>query len=221
MRTDHDNLPPWRVDSSEIIIDRPWLRVRQERVTLARGTSIAEFHVIESPSWAAALALTADGQAVIVAQYRHGARGTSVELPAGVIDPSEEPLAAARRELLEETGYESDEWEHLLTVNTEPSRHTSQAWFFVAKNARRAGAPRQEATEDIEVRTVTFAQLVSLALDGGVRHGVHVGAILTAAARGLLPVSLPSGSPPGSGPDVLHAQPQSLAPGANVSGDRR
>lgn len=181
------NLPPWRVDTSEVIIDRPWLRVRQERVTLARGTSMNEFHVIESPSWAAALALTADGQAVVVAQYRHGAGATSVELPAGVIDPTEDPATAARRELLEETGYVAETWQHLLTVDTEPARHTSRAHFYVALGARRAGDQRQEETEDIEVLSVPAADLVEMALNGGVRHGVHVGAILTAAARGLLP----------------------------------
>ncbi len=187
MPNENGDLPPWRVDASEVIIDRPWLRVRQERVTLARGASIEEFHVIESPSWAATLALTADGDAVVVAQYRHGASGTSVELPAGVIDVDEEPLAAARRELLEETGYVSDAWEHLLTVDTEPARHTSRAWFYFAKNARRSGAPRQDETEDLEVRLLPAGDLVRSALHGGVRHGVHVGAILAAAARGLLP----------------------------------
>lgn len=193
------DLPPWRVDASEVIIDRPWLRIRRERVTLARGTSMDEFHVIESPSWAATVALTADGRAVMVAQYRHGAVGTSLELAAGVIDPSEDPLTCAQRELREETGYVSDEWTPLFTVNTEPARHTSRASFFVATNARTDGAPRPEETEDIEVRLVPAKELVQLAIDGGIRHGVHVGAILAAAARGFLPGLATEVAVPGKG----------------------
>ena len=110
-----------------------------------------------------------------------------LEIPGGMIDPGEDPAVAAARELLEETGYVSDDWEPLLTVNTEPARHTSRASFFVAANARPEGPPRQEETEDIEVCLVPAKDLVQLALDGRIRHGVHVGAILAAAARGFLP----------------------------------
>jgi 8-oxo-dGTP pyrophosphatase MutT (NUDIX family) len=177
---------PWRVESSEVLVDRPWLKVHQQRVTVASGATIDEFHLLESPSWAAALAVTAERRVVVVEQYRHGARSISLELPAGVIDAGEAPAAAAERELREETGYQAASWEPLLTTRPEPARGTSTAHFFLGRGARRAAEQRLDASEDIAVREVSAEELVSAALSGRVIHAVHVAAILTAHARGLL-----------------------------------
>lgn len=176
----------WRVLESRVVLDRPWLRVRQERVALPSGVEIDEFHVVEGVDWVAVLAITDAREVVTVEQYRHGLGGTSRELPAGVIDPGETPLDAARRELMEETGYASERWSRLMTVNTEPSRHTNRAHFFVAEGARRTAEPRPEAVEQIEVRVVPGADLLDAVERGAVAHGVHIGAILLAARRGLL-----------------------------------
>lgn len=179
---------PWRVEASAVIVDRRWLRVHEQRIALPSGHRIDEFHLIEGPSWAAALAIDDDGGVVVVEQYRHGAQGPSLELPAGVIEPGEDPGDAARRELREETGYEAARWEPLLAIHTEPARHTTRAHFYVGRGARRIDDQRLDDAEDIAVRVVPAAELVQLALTGGVLHGVHVGAILAAAARGLLPL---------------------------------
>lgn len=177
---------PWRVETSELIVDRTWLRVHQQRIALPSGGRIDEFHLIEGPSWAAALAVTPEGHVVVVEQYRHGIGGPSLELPAGVLDRGEDALDGARRELREETGYEADDWRLLVAVSPEPARHTTRAHFYLASGARRVGAQRLDPSEDIAVRTVPGPELVRLALEGGVVHGVHVAAILAAAARGWL-----------------------------------
>lgn len=176
----------WRVLFEKVIVDRRWLRVREQRVRLPNGHHIDEFHLIEGPDWASVLAMTPNGELVMVRQYRHGIARASLELPAGVIEPHEPPLLAAQRELREETGYTARDWLPLMTVSTEPARHTTHAHFFVALGAERAGAARPEQSEVLEVELHPAAELLGLVEAGEVLHGVHVGAILLAERRGLL-----------------------------------
>jgi 8-oxo-dGTP pyrophosphatase MutT (NUDIX family) len=177
---------PWQVIESRKLLDKQWLELYEERVRLGNGHEIAEFHRIVAPSWAATLCLTESDEVVLVRQYRHGISKESVELPAGVLEPGEPPLQAAQRELREETGYVADEWHSIATFATEPSRHTVHAHFFCALGARAAGERSPEASEDIELVKVPRASLLSLCESGGIVHGVHIGAILLAARRGLL-----------------------------------
>jgi 8-oxo-dGTP pyrophosphatase MutT (NUDIX family) len=176
---------PWRVLSERMIVERRWLQVREQRVALPNGHEIDEFHLIEGPPWAAALAITPRGEVVMVRQYRHGIGQGSLELPAGVIEPGEPPMLSAERELREETGYEAREWRPLLSVSTEPARHTTRAHFFVALGAELAGPARPEQCEVIDVELYGAAELVRLVETGGIVHGVHVAAILLAERRGF------------------------------------
>lgn len=176
----------WSVLFEKIIVDRRWLRVREQRVLLPNGHEIDEFHVIEGPDWASVLAITPAGEVPLVRQYRHGVGRLSLELPAGVIEPNEAPLASAERELREETGYAAREWLPLSTVSTEPARHTTRAHFFVALGAELVGPARPEQSEVIEVELHRADTLLKLVESGEVLHGVHVGAILLAERRGFL-----------------------------------
>jgi 8-oxo-dGTP pyrophosphatase MutT (NUDIX family) len=176
----------WDVLERRALLERRWLRIEQQRIGLPNGGEIDEFHLIESPDWAAVLALTEQQEVVLVEQYRHGASRISRELPAGVIDEGETPRAAAERELLEETGYGGGDWRSLSSVSTEPARHTTRAHFFFATGVSRLAAPRVEASECIEVHLVTVPELLRAIDDGSLFHGVHIGAIATALRRGWL-----------------------------------
>ena len=173
-------MKPWQVLDSKLLISERWLQLREDRVRLGNGHEIDRFHVIHGPDWASVLCVTEASEVVLVRQYRHGIAGPSLELPAGVIEPHELPEDAARRELAEETGYESDDWVRIQSVSTEPARHTTQAHFFCARNARPTKAPAPEETEVLELVKVPLADLPRLATDGSILHGVHVGAILAA-----------------------------------------
>lgn len=179
-------MKPWSVTKSQTIVDRKWLTVKEQHIALPHGGEIAEFHLIESPDWASTLALTDTGHIVLVDQYRHGAGRVSRELPAGVIEPGETPVHAARRELEEETGFVADHWEHLITVNTEPARHTTHGHFYFAKGARRAADQRVDPSEYIDVVLLETKQILPAIAQGTILHGVHVGAIMLAVARGLV-----------------------------------
>jgi 8-oxo-dGTP pyrophosphatase MutT (NUDIX family) len=174
----------WQVLESRPLFERKWLRVRQDRVRTASGVEIAEFHVIESPPWAAILCVTEARELVLVEQYRHGHGGPSLELPAGVLEPGEDPVSAAQRELAEETGYVAPDWQHLWTVRPEPARHDQWAHFAVARGATRSSAQALDATEDITVVLRPLAELDAVL--GEMVHALHVGALLLAARRGLL-----------------------------------
>ena len=169
-----------------MLLERRWISVREDHVRLANGHEIEEFHVIGAPSWAGILAVTDSDEIVLVRQYRHGIAGESLELPAGVIEVGEAPLDAAKRELVEETGYAAQRWEPIASVATEPSRHTVRAHFFCALGAQPIADRTLDASEEIELVLVPRNSLVDLVLRGDVLHGVHVGAILLAERRGLL-----------------------------------
>jgi len=179
-------LVPWQVLERRTLISRRWLTVYEDRVKLANGREMAEFHVLDSPTWAGVLCLTADDEIVLVRQYRHGIAGESLELPAGVIEPGEEPLAGAQRELREETGYLAESWQPIVSVATEPSRHTVRAHFFCALGATPSGVRALDESEDIDVVRVPRAEVLGLIDSGRIVHGIHIGAILLAARRGLV-----------------------------------
>ncbi len=179
-------MKPWQVLDTKLLISERWLQLREDRVRLGNGHEIERFHVIHGPDWASVLCVTEASEVVLVRQYRHGIARPSLELPAGVIEAHETPEEAAKRELVEETGYESDDWVCIQSVSTEPARHTTQAHFFCARGARFSRAPAPEETEVLEVVKVPLAELTRLATDGSIVHGVHIGAILNAVQRGLV-----------------------------------
>lgn len=176
----------WTTLASEKLLERWWITLRADHVRLPSGVEMEEFHVAEYPDWALAVALTEDGQAVLVEQYRYAVDRVGLEFAAGVVQTGEPPLEAARRELLEETGYVADEWTVLGRCAVEPSRHTNYGYLFVARGARRVGAPQLDATEDLRVRLVDAGDLVGLVERGEIVHGTHIAAVFWAMQRGLM-----------------------------------
>lgn len=177
---------PWRVLSEEVIVERRWLRLREQRVELPNGHEIDEYHVVDGPDWAAVLALTDAGEVVMVRQYRHGIGEGSLEMPAGIIEPGEPSLLAAQRELREETGYASESWHALSVVATEPARQSVRAHFFVAQGARLVGSSTPEQTEVLQTELFPARALGKMIDSREIVHGVQLGAILLAARRGFV-----------------------------------
>jgi 8-oxo-dGTP pyrophosphatase MutT (NUDIX family) len=185
--TRHSDTRRWTTVSSKTLLERWWLTLREDHVRLPTGAEIEEFHIAEYPDWALAVALTDDGDAVLVEQYRYAVDRVALEFAAGVVAPGEPPLEAARRELLEETGYAADDWTALGRCAVEPARHTNYGHLFVARGARRVGAPALDATEDLRVQLVPATELSALVERGEIVHGTHIAAVFWALQRGLLP----------------------------------
>ena len=141
----------WKILSSEYLVRRPWLTARRDVAELPDGRINREYYVLEYPDWVNIIAVTQEGQIVMERQYRHALGKTCYELPCGVIEAGETPLEAAKRELLEETGYAGGEWQEWMTLSPNPATSTNLAHSFLATGVEKVSGQHLDATEDIDV----------------------------------------------------------------------
>lgn len=141
----------WTTLESRYIIRRPWLTARVDKVQLPDGRINPEHYVLEYPAWVNVIAVTTDGLMVMVRQYRHGFDEVMVELCAGVVENGEVPIDAAKRELLEETGYAGGVWRELMTIGQNPSISNNLTHCFVAQGVEKVSGQHLDESEDIEV----------------------------------------------------------------------
>lgn len=155
---------------------------RVERLGFAKALP-RDIFVLTCPDWCNVLAETESGDLVLVWQYRFGADELSLEVPGGVIDPGEEPEAAARRELREETGYEADTFELVSVVAPNPAMQNNRCFTYFARGARPTGETAFDDLEDLETLLVPRSEIATL-LDGGViTHALVVVALETYLRR--------------------------------------
>jgi 8-oxo-dGTP pyrophosphatase MutT (NUDIX family) len=127
---------------------------------------------MRSNDWVNVLPLTTDGQAVLIRQPRFGIDAVTLEVPGGVIDAGEEPLAAAQRELREETGYGGGTWRSLGWAHPNPAIQTNRVHMFVADGVVLEGPQHLDALEDIAVELVPTQRLATLADEGTISHAL-------------------------------------------------
>ena len=164
----------WRVLKSTPLLNLgPWLNVRQEVVELPNGTQIPAWFVMDFPNWVNVIAITQEGDFVMIDQYRHALGKTHYELVAGVVDEGETPLQAAMRELSEETGYEGGEWQSFMQLSPNPTNHTNMSYTFLATDVEKVREPHQEPSEDIHVHILTRDEVQQLLTSGEIIQALH------------------------------------------------
>ena len=178
-----DDPGAWRVLTSEYLSRELWYTVRVDRCQLPSGTIIPKYWVNEYPPWVNVVAVTTDDRVVLIRQYRHGIGRVDFEIPAGTTDPEDKSLeSAARRELLEETGYSGGTWSLLMTLSANPALQNNLTYTYLAEGVT-AGAASPDASEDIRVHLVPLADLETLIDNDGFLQALHVAPLMKLLLR--------------------------------------
>jgi ADP-ribose pyrophosphatase len=150
------------------------LQVDVDRIRTPSGTEL-ELELIRHPGAAAVVPILSgedatDPTVLLIRQFRYAGGGMLWEIPAGVLEPGEEPAACARRELREETGAEAERIEHLTTILTTPGFTDEQIHIFLATGLR-VGTATPNADELIETATLPLSRVLEMIRDGEIRDG--------------------------------------------------
>ena len=165
----------WEKIDSQEVVDCKILRVRRDRSRSPRTGAVHDFHILEMPDWINVVPVTPEGNVVLIRQFRHGMEETKLEIPGGAVEAEEaDPIEAARRELLEETGYAADTFVPLGSVAPNPAIQNNRCSSFLAVNAVPAGGQQLDDGEDIGVEEVPFSSIPELIRDGIINHGLVV-----------------------------------------------
>jgi 8-oxo-dGTP pyrophosphatase MutT (NUDIX family) len=162
----------WPVIASRLLHDFRIFRLREDRCVSPRTGVAHDFFVIEAPDWINVVALTATGRVVLIRQHRMGTGVVTLEIPGGMIDPGESPLAAAARELREETGYVAERWTSLGSIDPNPAIQTNRCYTYLAEGCRLAGDPELDEKEDIGVEEADLDAIPALLADGTITHAL-------------------------------------------------
>ena len=190
MRTDQELA--WEPVSVEHIVRDEWIDFRKVRYRYPDGREFGPFYQYSRKSYSVIVPVLPDGRFLCVRQFRQGIGETTTEFPAGGIETEraeygrvtrEGALAAAKRELKEETGYESDEWTHLITIPSNATIADNYAHVFLARNCRKVSGLRLDVTEDLEPVTVTKEEIETMISEGRFQQMGHVMAYLLAVRR--------------------------------------
>jgi ADP-ribose pyrophosphatase len=145
---------PWKTLARRVLLERgPYLTVEEHTVELPDGTVIPDWPWIVTPDYVIVVAVTVDGAFICFRQPKYAAKGLTLAPVGGYLDEGEDPLVAARRELLEETGYEAPEWHSLGRYAIDGNWGVGTAYLFLALGARRVA---ERDADDLEEQIMLF-----------------------------------------------------------------
>jgi ADP-ribose pyrophosphatase len=173
----------WERLRSERLLETPYFALRSDKLRLPGGAVKDPYYVVERPDAAIIFPLTGEGEAVLVRQYRPPLERMELGLPAGLVEEGEKPEAAARRELLEETGYSGGEWEPLGALASSPSLKDNWAYLFLARGVEEMAPPDPDEHELVETVRVPVGELLGLIRAGEIVSSSGVAAVMLALER--------------------------------------
>jgi ADP-ribose pyrophosphatase len=157
----------WKTLSRRVVFDQaPWLVVEYHTVELPDGRQIPDWSWVKTPDYINVVVLTDSGEYLCFRQRKYGVPEPMLSLVGGYIKPGEAPLAAAQRELLEETGYVSGDWVTLGQFLVDPNRGVATGNLFLAREARKTGEIDSDDLEEQEVVMLSRQELEQALAEG-------------------------------------------------------
>ncbi|MCR5474657.1 MAG: NUDIX hydrolase [Lachnospiraceae bacterium] len=174
----------WELVSCENIVEDEWINFRKCEYRFPDGSIYGPFYTYSRRDYAVVVATDTDGRYICVRQFRQGIGRVTTEFVAGGIErsggrqygtaPVEDTLEAAKRELSEETGYESDEWRKLLVVPSNATIADNYAYIYEARNCVRKSGQSLDETEFLNVEKYTKEEIRSLIDEGEFPQAMHI-----------------------------------------------
>ena len=170
-----DKKKPWLILDSKIVFETPIFNLCASRVRSTKNNHEDNFYSISTSDWVNVIPITSDGQVILIRQYRHGIDEYNLECPGGLIDITDNtPLDAARRELLEETGYSSQIIISLGWVHPNPAFQQNHCHYFLALDACKESEQNLEPLEVLDIYPVPLKSIEQLIADGDISHAVTI-----------------------------------------------
>lgn len=166
----------WIRGSSDLHADCRVFEVKREKFRHPERDQAKDFFVIESADWVNVIAVTPDHRLILVSQYRFGIRGFSLEIPGGLLESGEEPVAGGMRELLEETGFVAGRARLLASIHPNPAIMSNTCHLVLAEEVLPDGEPSWDADEEISIMLPTVEQAFEWARDGTITHSIVLNA---------------------------------------------
>ncbi|MDD2850954.1 MAG: NUDIX hydrolase [Desulfuromonadaceae bacterium] len=153
-------LAPWYTEASRTILSlKPWLSVIEDTIKLPSGRIVNDYYRIETPDYVLISARRDDGSVLMERHYKQCLRKIILTSPAGGVDEGELPIQAAKRELLEETGFEADNWSSLGSFVVDGTRGICTAHLFSAELLRKVSVPVSNDMEELELLFMSPAEI--------------------------------------------------------------
>ena len=160
-------MKPWKTKDRKTLLDAsPWLTVEQHTIELPDGQLIPNWPWVITPDYINVVAVTENGHFICFRQVKYGINGTTLAVVGGYVNEGEEPLGAAKRELLEETGYEAPDWLSLGSYLVDPNRGIATGNLFLARGARYVTPRDADDLEEQELLLLTRDE-IETALEAG------------------------------------------------------
>lgn len=172
----------WKTIESETLIDDYHVTVRKDTVQLPDGAVIPDFYTVTIPDAAMVAAITTEGKILLKTEFRYAIGDEVIECPAGMFEKDEtDPMAVAKRELLEETGYESNDWTYLGATLESTSKLTNRMHLFLAKACIQTSTQHLDANEHLTVTEVYLDTAVAMVMNGSINANSTAHLILKVA----------------------------------------
>ena len=168
---------PWKKHEQKIDYDCGFFQVQVHQSSSPRTGKKHPFYILNTRDWINIVAITPEKKVLMVSQYRHGSAEVALETPGGAVDSKDaSPLEAARRELLEETGYEAAEWHPLGQVYPNPAILNNTCHYFLALGAKKVADLKLDEAEELEVSLLDLKAVPVFIQKGEIRHALVVAA---------------------------------------------